>query len=282
MLSPELTPREWHSTRDAAASVRFSENTGPLNECVVSAGLSSEEIVRYRAMRSKSSGFSLVELLVVMGIIMVLVALLLPTLKKAKDNANRVACLNNLRQLGMGFRMYNQANDGASPTSACANQYEDFIYWEAGRNLNQGRLVAYTSSSGLFDPRLYTCPSDDPLSHVRGFPYSYSVNMYVCSSSATISIAKAIHVTAIRHPSNCIVMVEESSQTIDDGCWAWQYQYGQGYNVTSTRHDSQYQEITSDPQSVTAGHTNVLFADGHSDWIPRIDTFNPVYFDPTQ
>ena len=242
----------------------------------------SEEIVRYRPIRFKNSAFSLVELLVVIGIIAVLVALLLPTLQKAKDNANRVACLNNLRQFGMGFQMYNQANNGSFPTSACANQASDWIYWEPGRNLNLGRLVAYTSSSGTFDPRLYTCPSDNPASHVRGYPYSYSVNMYVCSSTSTVGTAPIIRSTAIRHPSNCIVMVEESSTTIDDGCWAWQYNYGLGVNLVSTRHDSRYLDVTDAANSATAGNGNVLFADGHSDWIPRIDTFNPYYFNPNQ
>jgi prepilin-type N-terminal cleavage/methylation domain-containing protein len=67
------------------------------------------------AMRSRRTAFTLVELLVVIGIIAVLIAVLLPALSKARVQASKLQCASNLRQVGICLRMYAETSKGAIP-----------------------------------------------------------------------------------------------------------------------------------------------------------------------
>jgi len=78
--------------------------------------------------RRKTKGFTLIELLVVIAIIAILAAMLLSALSKARARAKSAVCMNNMKQLGLGFRMYAQDWDGIFgyaiwKTDACVGKY---------------------------------------------------------------------------------------------------------------------------------------------------------------
>src|SRR5258705_275603 len=76
--------------------------------------------------------FTLIELLVVIAIIAILAALLLPVLSCAKQKASQTKCVNNLKQVGMGLKMYIDDHADTFPAAASRNlgfQKEDWIYW---------------------------------------------------------------------------------------------------------------------------------------------------------
>src|SRR5271167_4920813 len=86
------------------------------------------------SIRRIERGFTLVELLVVIGIIALLISILLPSLNRARETANRVKCASNMRQVGQAILLYSNDNRGAYPrtlyTSGLANGSE--CTWATG------------------------------------------------------------------------------------------------------------------------------------------------------
>jgi prepilin-type N-terminal cleavage/methylation domain-containing protein len=109
----------------------------------------------------KRRGFTLVELLVVIGIIAVLISLLLPSLNRAREAARRTQCLSNLRQIHQAFAMYANQNKDLVPLGVSGNEYQfNYVIW---RDLGVGRHQAFGllhQNNLIPDPRAFYCPSD--------------------------------------------------------------------------------------------------------------------------
>ncbi|HWF17626.1 MAG TPA: prepilin-type N-terminal cleavage/methylation domain-containing protein [Verrucomicrobiae bacterium] len=115
--------------------------------------------------------FTLVELLVVIAIIALLAALLLPSLVSAKERAKNVACMSNLRQLGIAIQSYAEDWGGRIPYGPVAPPYtnpSDFypstgsptslISLQGGAPVGLGLLLSFYISS---QPKILFCPSSD-------------------------------------------------------------------------------------------------------------------------
>jgi prepilin-type N-terminal cleavage/methylation domain-containing protein/prepilin-type processing-associated H-X9-DG protein len=111
------------------------------------------------------AGFSLVELLVVIGIITILISILLPTITKARESASRTQCLSNLRQVGMAFRMYAMMNNDQVPlgyrkgSDGPQKQLNSMVY---SATAHRYVIFGWMYVAGMMtSPAVFYCPSEN-------------------------------------------------------------------------------------------------------------------------
>ena len=101
---------------------------------------------------SASRGFTLVELLVVIGIIAILIGLIFPVISRAREQSKRTACMSNLRQIGQALYMYAHASRDSLPNGNPPGDWESYD----GAN----RVMVYFAKEFVKAPGVFRCPGD--------------------------------------------------------------------------------------------------------------------------
>lgn len=228
----------------------------------------SKQTTATRSTNTKSRpGFTLVELMVVIGVIALLAALLFPVLRSVRDRAKVALCSNNLQQLGVGFQQYLQDYQQRYPGAGQFQKWASGGHWvaaSANGNYSTGKDTG-GNWSAMTDPsdttrQPYTGAEAQP---EKGALYSYVKNagVYVCPSepngefkkltySMNCAIAGLNATVRMKQPSDVVLLVDENNA--NDGFF-WAFDANAVYGSVST-------------DAISQNHSNggnLLFCDGH-------------------
>ena len=107
--------------------------------------------------RFSNQGFTLVGLIIIVAVLAILAAMLLPALASAKRKAKRIQCVNNLKQDGLAFRLWEGDNGDKYPMAVSTNKNGTMEYAEGGNAFRHFQVM----SNELSTPKILVCPADD-------------------------------------------------------------------------------------------------------------------------
>ena len=209
----------------------------------------------------RTYAFTLLELLVVIAIIAILAALLFPALSAAKEQGQRTACLNNVRQLGLAWQIYGEENGQKMPLndtdlSARPIARSPLGSWVVGNskvdtdvsNITSGTLYPYIKNPGV-----YHCPRSQRVGPT-GAPilWNYSLSVYLGGPATNDAGCVSLYqMNQLRKPAQTLTFLDEDDSTVDDGQFLYSGTVSSWYNIPSWRH---------------ARGTILAFADNHVEY----------------
>jgi prepilin-type N-terminal cleavage/methylation domain-containing protein/prepilin-type processing-associated H-X9-DG protein len=247
--------------------------------------------------RNRHLGFTLVELLVVIGVIAVLISLLLPALNKARESANRLACASNMRQVGQIMFMYVSENQGTLPFSAAdfstpALSYNRVYSWDDllsryfGVELTQAHLDSWYIPEDL-RPRVLRCPNDrvsSGRSYAMAGAQEYT-GAHPRKPTGTASTAAngfwplPVKLSSVRHGATTLLLVEDPASLNVSGQLTWGGETTGGTLPNGRTPGNSFKARVEHPNGLapifwnsehggwpihgSAWHRNYLYADGH-------------------
>lgn len=234
------------------------------------------------------SGFTLVELLTVIAIVVILIAILLPALTKARESARSVQCMSNMRQIGLAFTMYADRNGGYfAPLSALPTVLPLLVIqdWPSllapymnGKTADAATLDRWGGPGNFpFNPSLFTanpfvlCPSEPDKTPDIDFRYRFGDYMVNKSLVGHQLSNGAYAPPGSGHPAHKRTAVRNAAESclLLEGCTGQPTANANGLSVQSLPHMdylSPFCPISwrhGSGRSNAQRRTNILYVDGH-------------------
>jgi prepilin-type N-terminal cleavage/methylation domain-containing protein/prepilin-type processing-associated H-X9-DG protein len=238
----------------------------------------------------KSNGFTLIELLVVIAIIALLLAIILPSLRRAKEAAQRVVCRNHLKNIGLSNEIYTTEYDGAFvPINdpSLGSGYSQWVVNEAFREILELNDKQETATSRYNTPDDYLCPSDKistdkTMAGGGGVLLSYAYNVTDWGWAHMAAGNYCGHKTStLKLPGSKLAFADSVDWWLE---WAGADYRAPGWDELGQASLTEYQAAGRFGPVIYRHNdgANVLYYDGHSEYLKKDDIFIVENFDADQ